>query len=331
LEEKAKLRGPEPEPAPPSSEKGPDLSLPGAAAPGAEAAAQTAVLEAPAPAAESQSARKRALLLKNHEEVERLTARLKYLCRIISKERRPYCATNGILCLLPFAAAENDANASQAGMILKQDLAAAREALQVHCPVYVMVCDLETEPGFRDFVPKLNAEQRRQATGQPFPLQPDIVATDFPVLLEAGVRWLADVQLPSQVYRHFGVETGEQKAEEATDANSRLYHLVSNVRERQRRLTRILGRSVLDQEPPLFGGCFVGGTGVDANREQAFVNGVFRTMLENQNYVSWTKDALSENADYLRWTRIGYLTIFLVAATVLALAIFHWWRPAWPF
>lgn len=44
-----------------------------------------------------------AALFRDAKEIERCTARLEHLCRLIVRDRRPYCPANGLLLLVPFA------------------------------------------------------------------------------------------------------------------------------------------------------------------------------------------------------------------------------------
>ena len=74
-----------------------------------------------------------------------------------------------------------------------------------------------------------------------------------------------------------------------------------------------------DVGPPLLGGCYVAGTGADGQREQAFLAGVIRRALENQNAVRWTEDALAEDADYRRYAYLGYLALAAFVAAVVAM------------
>src|SRR5207247_3858432 len=61
-------------------------------------------------------------ILKNAPEVERCSARLRHLCRLIVRDRRPFCPANGILFLVPFAGADSDDDAAQTGGAIHQDL-----------------------------------------------------------------------------------------------------------------------------------------------------------------------------------------------------------------
>ena len=110
------------------------------------------------------AARKATLSLPNRPaEMERLTGRLQHLCRLIARDRRPYCPLNGVLVLIPFAATDSDQQATTTSTLCRSDLATARAALRVYCPVLALLCDLENAPGFREFVKRFPAEQRQRS------------------------------------------------------------------------------------------------------------------------------------------------------------------------
>ena len=122
--------------------------------------------------------------------MERQTARLRHLGRLIARDRRPYCGVNGILLLVPMAATDDEADAHEAGVCCREDLATAREALQVQCPVFALVCGLEQVPGFDAFIAHFSPEQLRRRVGQRFPLVPDLAPDEVPAMIEGGVKWL---------------------------------------------------------------------------------------------------------------------------------------------
>ena len=72
---------------------------------------------------------------------------------------------------------------------------------------------------------------------------------------------------------------------------------------------------------PLFGGCYLTGTGDKPNR-QAFVTGVFQRMVDDQASVAWTKQAYADDRRAWRVTQIGYAAILLAAAAITLVAIF---------
>jgi hypothetical protein len=284
----------------------------------------------PEPSAQSASFvayRQPLRLLQNIDEAERLTARLKYLCRRISRERHPYCSVNGLLILAPLAATDNDADAHQTGLIIQRDLRAARESLRIRCPIETVLCDLERLPGFLDVMAQFTEErQRQQLLGRTFPLQPQVEPEQFPKMISGGLEWLCQTMLPSVVYQFLQTEKPGEKAEELLRRNGRLVQMLGELRDRQPRWSHILtqGITVQEKQMPLLGGAFLCATGPDTAREQAFVHDVFSLLIENQNYVTWTPEAVDENRDYRRWTRLCYLGIALLLAGFAFVAYQIW-------
>src|SRR5262249_38059615 len=119
-------------------------------------------------------ARPRPPLLKRTHEVADSLARLKHLCRLIARDRYPSCPVNGLLVLIPFAATESRDAADQTGEVCRQELTVARQALQVHCPLFALVCDLERIEGFREFEERFPPADRQRRMGRSFPLRPDL-------------------------------------------------------------------------------------------------------------------------------------------------------------
>jgi hypothetical protein len=278
--------------------------------------------------AAQRQGRPRPMLLKNAAEVELLSARLGHLCRLIARDRRPYCPINGILLLVPFAGGESEEDANQLGALCQQDLSVARKVLRVNCPVFALVCDLEKAPGFADFLARFPEAQRQRRLGQRFPLAPDVEPAALPGLTESLVRWVCNNLFPAWATKLFRVEasTAEELAA-VVRGNAALFQLVQHMHERQKHYGRLVVRALAadDSAPWLFGGCYVCSTGGNA-REQAFVAGVFRRLIENQNFVSWTAEALAEDEAHRRWTKYGYVGVGLTAMALLLL-VWSLWRP----
>ena len=273
--------------------------------------------------------KKRVALLKNAEEVEKQTDRLAHLCRLMVKQRAPYCPINGLLLVLPLPATETIEDASETGAVCQHDLATIRGVLQLHCPMYVLLADMEQVPGFTELLEQFpDARQRRFVLGQPYPLMPDLDKEEMPRSVGKGVQWLFETLFPTNVYKLLRAERPGEGRGDVLRANSRLYQLLVEMRKRHRAFHHILTRSMSTGGggPPLFGGCFLAATGADAEKEQAFVHGVFRQLIESQNYVSWTKDALEEEAEYKRWTRVGYLVILALVVSAAILGYWYWPR-----
>ncbi len=271
----------------------------------------------------AKARRAQANLLKNAAEVERSTARLAHVCRIIARDRRPYCPLNGVMVLVPFAAGDSDELANQTAEVVQRDLGTTRRVFKVQCPTFAMLCDLETADGFREFIERFPEGQKQRRVGQRFPLVPDLPDNDsLPAMVDRGVTWICQALFPNWVYKMFRIEGPGQDSAPVTQGNAKLYELMSTMRERQRRFSRVVTRWLSSDTGglPLFGGCYVAGTGNrDPDREQAFVPGVFRRLIENQDFISWNDQALTEDEDYNRWTTRGYL--ILGACVVLGVAL----------
>jgi hypothetical protein len=76
------------------------------------------------------------------------------------------------------------------------------------------------------------------------------------------------------------------------------------------------------ESPPLFGGCYIAGTGKSAE-EQAFIPGVMQRLVENQGYVAWTPDVFSDDDWYRNNTRLGYMALTVFVLAVIGLV--GWW------
>jgi hypothetical protein len=266
--------------------------------------------------------RAQANLIKNTAEVERCTARLEHVCRLITRDRRPYCPLNGVMALLPFAGGDNDDFANQTAEVFQRDLATTRRVFKVQCPTFAILSDLETADGFREFIDRFPEGQKQRRVGQRFPLLPDLPEADSTAsMVDRGVAWICQALFPNWVYKMFRIEAPGQDSTPITQGNVKLYELMSSMRERQRRFSRVVTRWLTGDTRglPLFGGCYVAGTGKDPDHEQAFVPGVFRRLIENQDFISWNEQALKEDEDYNTWATRGYL--ILGVALIIGLAM----------
>jgi hypothetical protein len=272
----------------------------------------------------------RPLLLKHPEEIQRLTARLKRLCRLIVRDRHPYCPVNGVLLLVSLAATDRKEDAEQTGAICQHELSAVRQGLQVHCPLIALVCDLETVPGFHEFIERFPAEQRQRRVGLRFPLAPDLAEGESVLeLVDRGVQWICSTLFPTWIYKLFRVEvSGREELASVVRRNTRLYQLLCQVRDRRKRLGSILVRGLATEQRPAWaiGGCYLASTSRDVIREQAFVPGVFRRLTENQNYVSWTGEAINEEENFQRWTRYGYAGVVAGTVVLVACWVIFWFK-----
>jgi hypothetical protein len=255
------------------------------------------------------------------EEVDLIKARLRHLCRLIARDRRPFCGINGVLALIPMTATDDDQDAHETGTCLKEDLEIIRDTLQVECPVFSLICGLEELPGFDKFIAKVPPDQLRRRVGQRLPLVPDLPPEKIPRLIESAVKWLGLKMLPSLALPAWILETpGVVDPSEAVGSNAELYRFLSEVRERQARASKILSLGVTGQ---LLGGGYLAATGKNSDRERAFLRPVFARLSEEQDYVAWTPEAIAEDESYQRIAKIGYIALAVAAIVEVAILIFR--------
>lgn len=276
--------------------------------------------EAPQPCAPP-----RATPIRDRRLVEDRQARLAYLCRIVAEERQPYVPINGVLTLFPLSATDSPERAREAGTACRMDLQAVRESLGVECPHLAMLCDFERVPGFDELLAAFPDRPSQQwVLGRTFPLVPDIDSNRWSSMIEQGVQWLADSQWPSMIYpimQNAAMPNQGQGAE----SNQRCFHLLEEGRRRLRMVPELLVRGFQETPPAraLFAGFALAGTGVDSLRQQGFVAGVLRWLVEAQDHVAWTGEALREDATCRFWTRLGFygLAAFLGLLGVLSVGL----------
>jgi len=255
--------------------------------------------------------------------------RLRYLCKLVSRDRRPFCPVNGILFRLPWEMIENDEVVKSASLALRTDMLTTRSGLQLCARAIVLVCDLEDARGFEQFRAGFNAEQIAARIGQRFPLVPDVPESDQNAVYETGAIWLGEKLLPGRVYQALQLDTADHRTLVARN----LFQLYRHAYERMPRLGRLLRTGVpqpgrgpdgLDG-PPLFAGCYLAATGRELN-QQAFAAGVFERLadIQEQGIVAWTPNAINDDKSYKRSASFGYATIAVLAAVLAVASIWMW-------
>src|SRR5262249_41232828 len=190
------------------------------------------------------------------EEHARQTARLQHLCRLMVRDRRPECPLNGILVLVPFAALLNNEDAEKTSLDCKHDLQAAWEVFQMHCPLLALVCDLETAPGFADFLEgylahcKSEEERRRERKrrlGRRFGWGGGVESKARAGVVGEEVGWVGQGMFPTQVYLNNLLRLENPDREDVGEVvrrNGRLCRFMGVMRDGQRRLSKIVSQGL---------------------------------------------------------------------------------------
>jgi hypothetical protein len=266
----------------------------------------------------------RGSVLQDHNTVERQTARMHYFCSLIAQTRWPLCPINGAVILVSIADAERDEAAQQMGLVAQKDLANMVDALRLKFPVYALVCDLDTLPGADTFLQRFAADRRQQRLGKSFPLNPDLKPSAVPDAVETNVSWIFSSLLPYWCYKLFRLETPNVESQnEASQANGALTQFLVTVRDRSPKVARLVSRAVTPRadEVPSIGGCYL--TAPEPGGSEAlFAQEFFKKVESTQGFVAWTDEAYALDAGYRSSTKTGYMALGVIAAAVIALAVY---------
>ena len=242
-------------------------------------------------------------------------ARLRHLCRLITRDRRGFCPINGVLITLPIGV-DSRADLADLADACRKDLATAFDTFRMRCPVLALIGGMEQMEGFSELVERLPAEQVRKRMGQRFPLVPDLTAGEVPEKVEDAVAVATGNLFPSMIHTMFQVESqGIEDVDEVLRSNTQLFRLLHGIVERGERVARFIKDCIptLRGEPVMFGGCYFAGTGRDSATEQAFASGVpMRMIKEDQDSVTWTEEALDQDATATRLAGRARLALILI-------------------
>jgi hypothetical protein len=238
----------------------------------------------------------RTRLLAEPDTVYQLVARLRYLCRLIARDRDPYCPVNGFLWVVPAAAVGTEADAEDAGLICLQDLKAARAALQLRCPSVFVVADFERLDGADHFLKRLPASRRAESLGVSFPVVPNADDEGRRRMLADAAGWLCRSAVPAAVVGLLRLERPDESDPwQAAGDNAPPVLTARGAAELERPLVRFLREATATppEEPPLAGGVYLAATGAEAH-QHAFAAAALERLTELQDAVAWAPDARAE-------------------------------------
>lgn len=272
------------------------------------------------------------------DQVTRVQAdRLTHLCRLMRRDLSPRAPVNGVLTLLPFDATDSQQDALELAHACAGDLKVTREALGVHCPVYALVCNMESAPGFVEFVSRFLEGDRKSRVGQSFPFFPEQPrgprepGGDVAGQLRGLASWICTSYMRRWVYEKCQLEQDTDGLGKSRQINSRLFYLLCELREREPQLATILGVGFSGHAPPdrlLFGGCYLAATGEPAGH-RAFAQGVFDRILKDANrensILYWTDEVRSDEAFWTRFVNTGWVALvtILVLGSAAGLVILN--------
>lgn len=279
-----------------------------------------------------------------------LVTPLRRVCQLIRRERKELPPLNGLLLWVPFSALRNEETALEFGRRCQADLAAVREELQVHCPLYAVLEGLEELPGystFLDLLPRLTAGGE-PATFPPY-LKSDAIVM-VPALVSKEGVWTCRDTFRAWLYEslHKLALIHLASAVEPDRRLIELFRVLPRMREHESQLAHVLSCAIggaygldlyrndirdtlssgviLDESRPmLFGGCYP----ARLSPSQTGLVNVLDLLLYSRRQLCWTPETIQEDRDYQRWAWWGWFVIGAVCATLLAWGLYLLWQ-FWP-
>jgi hypothetical protein len=266
-------------------------------------------------------------LLQDDSGLEVARARLRHLCQLIVRDRGRYIPANGIVLLLPWKATGSEEAVQATIHVCRDELAIVAETFRLHCPLWVVVCDMDSERGFAQFVARFPRTQIKDRLGTRFTMHTSLSLEDVREKLKSVGDWLYRCYFPNWIYKFLSLDPGAQgPGSDDIRQNSELVRLLDACHEREKRFGELLKEIIYSKEKKggfRFGGCYTVALGETLGTDQAFIPGLMRKFTDNKNekFVSWTLEAAREDAALRRWTRVGYWVIGAIAFLAMVLVV----------
>ena len=221
-------------------------------------------------------------------------ARLETLCRLL-KAQSPDCPlVQGVVVLFPLSWAGQPDSVKWAAAV-RDDLRTLQRVLKVRCPVFALIPEMESAPGFVEFIRRMSNALRQSRCGFAVPTS-QVFSGD---LIQRGLVWMSG---------WFHGWTLSLMSDDLLNqaGNSRLFCLDLEFRRYRKRMRSLMESAFAtprDSEPVLFRGCYFVADGPSPG-EQAFAAGLLRgargRVFAEHQATEWTAQAEADDRHYRR-------------------------------
>jgi type VI protein secretion system component VasK len=249
-------------------------------------------------------------------------ARLEDLARKLLAQRPDCPIVRGVVVVFPIAwAARADAVAWSAAV--RDDLRALQRVLKIRCPVFAFFPQMETVPGFLEFLQRMARDFRDSRVGFAVPPSHEFSGD----LVNRGLTWLSG-WFHGWILNRMSDDPWNQ------EGNNELFTLGYETRRFRKRLRAILEAAFSthrEAEPHLVRGCYFLATGARPH-EQAFAAGLLRgaraRVFAEHRGTLWSRDAIADDRRYKRTAfGVGLAGALLTLSAWAYIVTLHplWW------
>jgi type VI protein secretion system component VasK len=250
-------------------------------------------------------------------------ARLETVCRLI-REVRPDCPVlRGVVLLFPLNWAGQAESVGWA-TALRDDLRTVQRTLKVRCPVCVVFSEMESAPGFHEFLGRMDSALINSRAGFAVPLS-EAFSGD---LINRGLIWMS-----GWFHRWILSMMADGLMEQA--GNNRLVALDMEFRRYRKRFRSLLESALAtprDSEPILFRGTYFVASGAGQG-DRGFAPGLLRgsrgRVFAEHVTTEWTAEAEADDRYYRRLAMgvgLGGAALTLMAwVYIIVVTQNSWW------
>ena len=251
------------------------------------------------------------------------TARMEALGRLIREWNSECPPLQSVVVVFPIRWAGQPDSVKWAAKV-RDDMQALHFAVQVRCPVFAVFTEMETAPGFAEFLSRMPDLYKQGRCGFGVPASQTFGGD----LIQGGLDWMT---------RWFHGWALNLMAEDLLNhaGNQRLFGLDQEFRRYRKRLRALIEVAFSthpEAEPVLFRGCYFTATGA-ATEERAFASALLGGPLgrvhNEHSATCWTAQAVEDDRVYRRVAlavgSVGALLSLLGWVSIVVLTHNLWW------
>ena len=244
-------------------------------------------------------------------ELSECGRRLRFLCRLVSRSRAPFCPVNGALLWVPFSWSARGKEPIH--QVVAADVQTLHNDLQMLFPAVWVFSGLDQFPGFQEFQKRAAQVDPRfgphARAGSHFPMGHPIDSHSAAWVVGRGLDWFRQ-----WVYSAFANDL-------AASSNRTLYRLLCDLemhRQKSADLVRNSLGGVNSEANVRLSGCYFSGYD-PAARRHVFVRDVVTKLIGDQDSVAWNAAYAYRDRACRNWSSALYAAIAVLALADVAL------------